>query len=126
MSYHDGSIWPHDNALIALGFARYGLKRSVGASVQGTVRRRELHGFAAAAGIVLRISAGATAWAGALSRGLCAAGLGERDGPSPCWRRRSVWNSCRARRDPASRSALPEFLSEVTLRDLQLGLPAST
>ena len=29
MSYHDGSIWPHDNALIALGFAHYGLKQSV-------------------------------------------------------------------------------------------------
>lgn len=26
MSYHNGSIWPHDNALIALGFARYGFK----------------------------------------------------------------------------------------------------
>lgn len=24
MSYHNGSIWPHDNALIASGFARYG------------------------------------------------------------------------------------------------------
>ena len=24
MSYHDGSVWPHDNALIAAGFARYG------------------------------------------------------------------------------------------------------
>ncbi len=29
MSYHNGSIWPHDNALIALGLARYRLKRSV-------------------------------------------------------------------------------------------------
>ena len=29
MSYHNGSIWPHDNALIALGLARYGLKHSV-------------------------------------------------------------------------------------------------
>jgi len=29
MSYHNGSIWPHDNALIALGLARYGLKRPV-------------------------------------------------------------------------------------------------
>src|SRR5262249_17383443 len=29
MSYHNGSIWPHDNALIALGLARYGLRRSV-------------------------------------------------------------------------------------------------
>jgi glycogen debranching enzyme len=26
MSYHNGSIWPHDNAVIALGFARYGLQ----------------------------------------------------------------------------------------------------
>jgi glycogen debranching enzyme len=24
MSYHNGSIWPHDNAMIAAGFARYG------------------------------------------------------------------------------------------------------
>jgi glycogen debranching enzyme len=27
MSYHNGSVWPHDNALIAGGLARYGLKR---------------------------------------------------------------------------------------------------
>ncbi|MDA8381737.1 MAG: amylo-alpha-1,6-glucosidase [Betaproteobacteria bacterium] len=26
MSYHNGSVWPHDNAMIAMGFARYGLK----------------------------------------------------------------------------------------------------
>ena len=26
MSYHNGSVWPHDNALIALGFSRYGFK----------------------------------------------------------------------------------------------------
>ena len=26
MSYHNGSVWPHDNALIALGLARYGRK----------------------------------------------------------------------------------------------------
>ena len=24
MSYHNCSVWPHDNALIALGLARYG------------------------------------------------------------------------------------------------------
>jgi glycogen debranching enzyme len=29
MSYHNGSVWPHDNALIALGLARYGLKEEV-------------------------------------------------------------------------------------------------
>ena len=27
MSYHNGSVWPHDNALIAAGFARYGFRR---------------------------------------------------------------------------------------------------
>jgi glycogen debranching enzyme len=29
MSYHNGSVWPHDNALIAYGLARYGLKPEV-------------------------------------------------------------------------------------------------
>jgi glycogen debranching enzyme len=29
MSYHNGSVWPHDNALIALGLARYGFKQEV-------------------------------------------------------------------------------------------------
>jgi glycogen debranching enzyme len=29
MAYHNGSIWPHDTALVALGLARYGLKRDV-------------------------------------------------------------------------------------------------
>jgi len=28
MSYHNGSVWPHDNGLIAMGFARYGLQKS--------------------------------------------------------------------------------------------------
>lgn len=26
MSYHNGSIWPHDNAIVAMGLARYGFK----------------------------------------------------------------------------------------------------
>lgn len=26
MSYHNGSVWPHDNAMIGLGLARYGMK----------------------------------------------------------------------------------------------------
>ena len=29
MSYHNGSIWPHDNALIAYGLSKYGLKAEV-------------------------------------------------------------------------------------------------
>jgi glycogen debranching enzyme len=28
MSYHNGSVWPHDNALIGEGFARYGLQEN--------------------------------------------------------------------------------------------------
>ena len=29
MAYHNGSVWPHDNAVIALGLARYGHKAEV-------------------------------------------------------------------------------------------------
>ncbi len=29
MSYHNGSIWPHDNAIIASGLARYGLRDGI-------------------------------------------------------------------------------------------------
>jgi glycogen debranching enzyme len=27
LSYHDGTVWPHDNSLVAMGLAHYGLKR---------------------------------------------------------------------------------------------------
>jgi glycogen debranching enzyme len=30
LSYHNGSVWPHDNALIASGLARYGYKNHAG------------------------------------------------------------------------------------------------
>src|SRR5688500_16317557 len=29
MSYHNGTVWPHDNALIGQGLARYGLREEV-------------------------------------------------------------------------------------------------
>jgi glycogen debranching enzyme len=35
MSYHNGSVWPHDNALIALGLAKYGLKAELDRVFQG-------------------------------------------------------------------------------------------
>jgi glycogen debranching enzyme len=38
MSYHNGSIWPHDNAIIAQGFARYGHKRGIVAVFEDLVR----------------------------------------------------------------------------------------
>ncbi|QPQ54369.1 amylo-alpha-1,6-glucosidase [Allosphingosinicella flava] len=35
MSYHNGSVWPHDNAIIALGFARYGHRREAARIFEG-------------------------------------------------------------------------------------------
>jgi glycogen debranching enzyme len=35
MSYHNGSIWPHDNSLIAMGLARYGWKNYACALLEG-------------------------------------------------------------------------------------------
>ena len=35
MTYHNGSVWPHDNALIAYGFGRYGFTKEVLAIFQG-------------------------------------------------------------------------------------------
>ena len=46
MSYHNGSVWPHDNALIAAGFARYGFRREAAKVFDGV--------FAAATYIDLR------------------------------------------------------------------------
>jgi glycogen debranching enzyme len=35
MSYHNGSVWPHDNALIAHGMANYGLSQQVNRVFKG-------------------------------------------------------------------------------------------
>jgi glycogen debranching enzyme len=35
MSYHNGSVWPHDNALIAAGFGRYALTDHAASIVEG-------------------------------------------------------------------------------------------
>jgi glycogen debranching enzyme len=37
MSYHNGSVWPHDNALIAMGLARYGFLSTVNVIFTGLV-----------------------------------------------------------------------------------------
>lgn len=36
MSYHNGSIWPHDNAVIAFGFSRYDLMQEAVQVLKGT------------------------------------------------------------------------------------------
>ncbi|WP_196258689.1 amylo-alpha-1,6-glucosidase [Pelagibacterium limicola] len=46
MSYHNGSVWPHDNALIAAGLSRYGFKQEASRILEGL--------FAASAYIDLR------------------------------------------------------------------------
>jgi glycogen debranching enzyme len=35
MSYHNGAVWPHDNAIIAAGFGRYGLRQQAGKILAG-------------------------------------------------------------------------------------------
>ena len=35
MSYHNGSVWPHDNAMILLGLSRLGFKREAGKVISG-------------------------------------------------------------------------------------------
>jgi glycogen debranching enzyme len=35
MSYHNGSVWPHDNAIAAMGLARYGNRRGALRILQG-------------------------------------------------------------------------------------------
>jgi glycogen debranching enzyme len=35
ISYHNGSVWPHDNAVIAMGFSRYGNKQGAARILSG-------------------------------------------------------------------------------------------
>jgi glycogen debranching enzyme len=121
MSYHDGSIWPHDNALIALGFARYGLKRQVvhlfkglfdAASYMDLRRLPELFcGFRREKGrgpTLYPVACAPQAWASATPFTLLEAALGlEFD----------VQRGEIRLRNPR----LPAFLNEVVLRELRLG-----
>jgi glycogen debranching enzyme len=121
MSYHDGSIWPHDNALIALGLARYGLKHSVeqvfkglfdAASYMDLRRLPELFcGFQRErrrGPTLYPVACAPQAWASATPFTLLEAALGlEFD----------IQRGEIRLRNPR----LPAFLNEVILRDLQLG-----
>jgi glycogen debranching enzyme len=121
MSYHDGSIWPHDNALITLGFARYGLKHSVEQVFRGLFDaaaymdlrrlpelfcgfRREKH----RGPTLYPVACAPQAWASATPFTMLEAALG------------LEFDAARSEirlRNPH----LPAFLNEVTLRQLQLG-----
>ncbi len=121
MSYHDGSIWPHDNALIALGLARYGLKHSVEQVFKGLFdaatymdlrrlpelfcgfRREKQRGPT-----LYPVACAPQAWASATPFTLLEAALGlEFDAKRGEIRLRNP--------------RLPAFLDEVVLRDLRLG-----
>ena len=121
MSYHNGSIWPHDNALIALGLSRYGLMHSVEHVFKGLFDaatymdlrrlpelfcgfRRERH----RGPTLYPVACAPQAWASATPFTLLEAALGfEFDAERSEIRLRNP--------------RLPAFLNEVVLRDLQLG-----
>jgi glycogen debranching enzyme len=120
MSYHNGSIWPHDNALIALGLARCGLNRSVERVFKGLFdaatymemrRLPELFcGFQRGRGrgpTHYPVACSPQAWASATPFTLIEASLGLQFDPAA--------NEIRLRNP-----RLPSFLDEVVLRNLQL------
>jgi glycogen debranching enzyme len=121
MSYHNGSIWPHDNALIALGLARYEQKRSVETLFEGLFsaatymdhrRLPELFcGFQRQRGdgpTLYPVACSPQAWASATPFTFLEASLGLEFDPG---------NGEIRLRNPQ----VPKFLDEVILRDLQLG-----
>jgi glycogen debranching enzyme len=121
MSYHNGSVWPHDNALIALGLARYNLKPSIESVFHGLFdaasylefrRLPELFcGFQRARDrgpTLYPVACSPQAWASASVFTFIEALLGLEFDPGECEIRL---------RNPH----LPAFLDEVVLRNLHLG-----
>ncbi len=121
MSYHNGSVWPHDNALIGLGLARYGhcaeaarvLDGLAAAAARLDLRRLpELFcGFPRRGGqgpTAYPVACSPQAWAAATPIGLLGACLGLGFDPA-------------ARIVRLERSVLPAGLDRVTLRGLSLG-----
>ncbi|MFQ5784117.1 MAG: glycogen debranching N-terminal domain-containing protein [Alphaproteobacteria bacterium] len=121
MSYHNGSVWPHDNALIALGMARYGLTGHVqqlfgalfdAASYMDLRRLPELFcGFRRQPGkgpTVYPVACSPQGWASATPFALLQACLG-------------LSFDHRAQEVRLRRPRLPDFLDEVVIRSLTLG-----
>jgi glycogen debranching enzyme len=121
MSYHNGSIWPHDNALIALGLALYGHKQAVETLFEGLFsagtymdhrRLPELFcGFQRHKGqgpTLYPVACSPQAWASATPFTLLAASLGLQFDPFKGEIR-------------LANPRLPAFLDEVILRDVRLG-----
>ena len=79
MSYHNRSVWPHDNALIAIGFARYERKRSIETLFEGLFSAATYIDLRRLPHLPLRLQAAAWLWIDALPSCPLAAGLGQRD-----------------------------------------------
>jgi glycogen debranching enzyme len=121
MSYHNGSIWPHDNALIGCGLGRYGFRRGVGALFEGLVgaasymddrRMPELF-----CGFRRRTGRGPTLYPAACSPQAWAAG-------APFLLLQSLLGltfDASARRVRLLRPVLPDSIGEITVRNLTLG-----
>ncbi|RKN12227.1 glycogen debranching N-terminal domain-containing protein [Streptomyces radicis] len=45
LSYHRGSVWPHDSAIAALGLARYGLHEEAATLARGLLAMAERHAY---------------------------------------------------------------------------------
>jgi glycogen debranching enzyme len=120
MSYHNGSVWPHDNAIIALGLARYGMHaealRLLDASFDAS-RFVELHRMPELmCGFTRRPDQGPTAyplactpqsWSAAAVFGMLQAVLG-------------LSVSATRREIRFDRPLLPETLRELAIRDLEV------
>ena len=78
MSYHNGSIWPHDNALIAWGLARYGMREQSACRHDRALRRQLVRGPESAARAFLRVRPSPGRRPDALSGRLFTAVLGGR------------------------------------------------
>jgi len=120
MSYHNGSIWPHDNALIAMGLARYHQKEAIEAVFEGLFnagtymehrRLPELFcGFQRQRGkgpTLYPVACAPQAWASATPFTLLEAALGLQFNPF-------------TREIRLQNPRLPSFLDEVVLRNLRL------
>ena len=121
MSYHNGSVWPHDNALIALGLSRYGLKRGVSAIFEGLfdaaahmemMRFPELFcGFPRRRGtapVLYPVACAPQAWASVVPFALLQACLGL----ELCFAKREI---------RFNNPQLPKFLEEIHINGLALG-----
>jgi glycogen debranching enzyme len=120
MSYHNGSVWPHDNSLIAAGFARYDLKESAAIVLAGLLDASlffDLHrlpelfcGFPRRPGeapTLYPVACAPQSWASASVFLLLKACLG-------------LSVSASERRLTFSKPILPRFLQQVTIRGLKV------